>query len=77
MLTYDAFRENLALLAEKPEERKYLLAVSGGADSCVLAFLFHHFALDFDVAHCNFHLRGEDSDKDMEFVLSLLRRKTQ
>ena len=68
MLTYDAFRENLALLAEKPEERKYLLAVSGGADSCVLAFLFHHFALDFDVAHCNFHLRGEDSDKDMEFV---------
>ena len=68
MLTYDAFKENLALLVERPEKSKYLLAVSGGADSCVLAFLFHHFGLDFDVAHCNFHLRGEDSDKDMEFV---------
>lgn len=47
---------------------KFLLAVSGGIDSCVMTHLFHFHHLNFDIAHCNFQLRGEDSDQDMHFV---------
>jgi tRNA(Ile)-lysidine synthase len=48
--------------------KRYLLAVSGGADSMVMATLFHEAGLSFAIAHCNFHLRGTDSDRDMHFV---------
>ncbi len=43
-----------------------LLAVSGGVDSMVMAELFLHSSLKpkFAIAHCNFSLRGEDSDAD-------------
>lgn len=49
-------------------QKRYLLAVSGGADSIVTATLFHEAGLTFSIAHCNFHLRGTDSDRDMRFV---------
>lgn len=47
-----------------------LLAVSGGADSMYLAYNAEEFFphCSFGVAHCNFHLRGEDSDADQAFV---------
>lgn len=47
-----------------------LLAVSGGIDSMCLAELFasEQEALPFAIAHCNFHLRGSESDGDEEFV---------
>lgn len=50
--------------------RKLLLATSGGIDSMVLLELCHQSKLDIRVAHCNFQLRGEESDKDEEFVKS-------
>lgn len=49
---------------------KLLIAVSGGIDSMVLLHLCLHLKLDIQVAHCNFHLRGEDSNGDQEFVES-------
>ena len=45
-----------------------LLAVSGGADSMVLAHLFRDSAIPFGVAHCNFGLRAEASDLDEAHV---------
>lgn len=48
--------------------KKYLLAISGGADSMVLLHLFLSSGLNFSVAHCNFKLRGEDSELDEQFV---------
>jgi len=45
-----------------------LLAISGGVDSMVLLDLFRKFKFRFGVAHCNFQLRGEDSDQDARFV---------
>lgn len=50
---------------------KILLAVSGGVDSVVLAHLCHLAKMNFSIAHCNFNLRGEESDTDEEFVLDL------
>lgn len=53
-----------------PEKETALLAVSGGIDSICLASLFLNSSSGrrFTVAHCNFHLRGEDSDSDEALV---------
>ena len=64
----EQFKRHIAQLVPQALEKKFLLAVSGGADSSVLAYLFHQCSLPFAIAHCNFHLRGEDSNKDMELV---------
>ncbi len=45
-----------------------LLAISGGMDSMVMATLFLENGIDFAVAHCNFGLRGAESDEDETFV---------
>ncbi len=55
---------NLSFLKEK----KLLLAISGGIDSMVLMHLCYQLQLDFAVAHCNFQLRGNESDGDEKFV---------
>jgi tRNA(Ile)-lysidine synthase len=51
----------------KPTDR-ILMAVSGGIDSMVMAYLFHLLNYKTGIAHCNFSLRGEESDKDEEVV---------
>lgn len=50
---------------------KLLIAVSGGVDSVVLCDLCFHAGLNFEIAHCNFQLRGEDSEADEKFVIEL------
>lgn len=55
---------------------KLLLAVSGGADSAVLAALCKEAGFDFAIAHCNFHLRGEESDRDEAFVKEMAKKYT-
>jgi tRNA(Ile)-lysidine synthase len=47
---------------------KWLLAVSGGVDSMTLAHLCYHSGWKIGIAHCNFSLRGNDSDGDEQFV---------
>lgn len=71
MLNTEIFSERLSAIVGSPIGKKFLLTVSGGADSCVLAYLFKECQLDFSVAHCNFHLRGKDSDWDMNFVKNI------
>ncbi len=56
-----------------PEDR-LLLAVSGGLDSTVLSDLAYRAGLNFTIAHCNFQLRGAESDRDEAFVRQLAQR---
>ena len=53
---------------------KYILALSGGIDSMVLADMLLKSKTDFVLAHCNFHLRGEESDGDEQFVREFAER---
>ncbi len=50
---------------------KIILAISGGADSRTMMHLFHISGINVAVAHCNFRLRGEESDGDEVFVKQL------
>ncbi len=52
-------------------EDKILLAVSGGMDSVTMTELFHRAGFNFGIAHCNFSLRGMESDADSTFVETL------
>jgi tRNA(Ile)-lysidine synthase len=57
----------------QPED-KVLIGVSGGIDSVALVHLFAHSGFQFGIAHCNFSLRGDDSDKDEAFVKGLAEK---
>ncbi|HOY07380.1 MAG TPA: tRNA lysidine(34) synthetase TilS [Saprospiraceae bacterium] len=63
---FQAFIRSHALLSDPSSTT--LLAVSGGLDSIVMAHLFHASGLPFSIAHCNFQLRGAESDEEAEFV---------
>ncbi|STC91824.1 tRNA(Ile)-lysidine synthase [Chryseobacterium carnipullorum] len=63
-----SFKNQLENLVRNPENHHYLLAVSGGSDSMVLASLFQDLGLMYQVAHINYKLRGKDSDLDQKTV---------
>jgi len=73
----EQFYQELLYLAPDAESARFLLTVSGGRDSVILAHLFASSGLSFDIAHCNFHLRGEESNKEMFFVQNLPFLTTQ
>ena len=56
----------------KPSEL-YIVALSGGADSVALLLLLKNAYFNVHAAHCNFHLRGEESDRDEAFCVGLCK----
>ena len=49
----------------------YIVALSGGADSVALLLLLHEHGYRVHATHCNFHLRGDESDRDEAFCVEL------
>lgn len=56
-------------------QHRLLVAVSGGVDSVVLLHLLINTGYQIAVAHCNFKLRGEDSDSDEAFVKNICEKQ--
>jgi len=54
-------------------EDKLILGISGGADSVCLMHVLLALGCSFELAHCNFNLRGEESDADENFVKELAK----
>lgn len=52
---------------------RIVVALSGGADSVALLHILHRLGYYCEAAHCNFHLRGTESDRDEEFVRNLCK----
>lgn len=65
------FDQHISENFEELKHGKFILAVSGGVDSVVLAHLFDSIGVEFFIAHCNFQLRGQESDQDEAFVRNL------
>ena len=53
---------------------RYIVALSGGADSVALLLILKQLGVSLSAAHCNFHLRGEESERDEQFCVSLCER---
>ena len=69
-------RFNIYIKKLLPEDKPFrvLLTVSGGVDSMVMLDLFHKSEIPFAVAHCNFQLRGKESDGD-ELLVEAVAKK--
>lgn len=67
----DHFKNHINTVLPFLKESRLLIAISGGIDSVVLAHLCHNLNLDVSLAHCNFKLRGMESDVDEQFVMDL------
>ncbi|WP_291581124.1 tRNA lysidine(34) synthetase TilS [Bacteroides sp.] len=52
---------------------RIIVALSGGADSVALLRILHTLGYDCEAAHCNFHLRGTESDRDEMYVRKLCK----
>ena len=52
----------------------YIIALSGGADSVALLLLLKNAHFNVHAAHCNFRLRGDESDRDEAFCVELCQR---
>jgi len=71
MILRERFRQFIQQQDLFHQKDQLILAVSGGVDSIVLCELCRQAGYDFIIAHCNFRLRGKESERDKEFVMSL------
>lgn len=65
------FKNHISKTFPALKGKRILIACSGGLDSVVLSRLFKELNYDISLAHCNFSLRGKESDEDENFVILL------
>lgn len=56
------------------KDKKYIVALSGGADSVCLLLVLQKLGYDIEAAHCNFKLRGTEADRDEQFCIELCKK---
>ena len=56
-------------------DKKYLVALSGGADSVCLLLILKQLGYSVEAVHCNFHLRGDEADRDEQFCVSFCEKQ--
>ncbi len=66
--------DNISSHALLKDGEKIIVALSGGADSVALLSICKELGLNCKASHCNFHLRGEESNRDEEFCRKLCRQ---
>jgi tRNA(Ile)-lysidine synthase len=71
MKSLERLQEYIKKHALFQEKERVLLAVSGGRDSVLMAKMFKLSGYNFGIAHCNFQLRGKESDEDELFTANL------
>jgi tRNA(Ile)-lysidine synthase len=78
MLTLETFTKNWEkkFPAHSLKKVHFIIAVSGGVDSIVLASLMHKAGADCSIAHANFQLRGDESTRDESFVKDFAAKYT-
>ena len=72
---FQKFQAHLLKNFSHLKNKKILLASSGGIDSCVLLSLCLKNGLNISIAHCNFQLRGKDSEDDALWIKKLAEYK--
>jgi len=68
---FDRFKQHIDSATLWKSDDQLFLACSGGVDSVVLAHLLKSTGVQFEILHCNFNLRGPESNRDEEFVRAL------
>eukprot|EP01133_Synstelium_polycarpum_P003291 gene3291-3745_t len=71
MLPVERFQDYVLKNSLLSKQSRVLLAVSGGKDSVLMSHLFKRAGYHFGIAHCNFNLRKEESERDEAFVRRL------
>lgn len=54
---------------------RYIVGLSGGADSVALLLILKELGYCVEAAHCNFHLRGKESQRDEEYCINLCKEQ--
>lgn len=57
------------------KEKKYLIALSGGADSVCLLLVLDKLGYNIEAVHCNFNLRGDEASRDEQFCIELCEKR--
>ena len=64
----ETVQKSLSEIVSDYDSKSFVLAVSAGIDSMALLNACVTLRLNFEVAHCNYHLRGYESDDDQQFI---------
>lgn len=75
MTLEDVIRQEIETKKLMHKDSLYVVALSGGPDSVALLLALSRLGYNIEAAHCNFHLRGEESDRDETFCKQLCQEK--